>query len=60
MWIVIMFGAITVFSVVYALKKQKQIFFALPFAALFAYMVIKVAMVPMPFWETVQFIFSLK
>ncbi|OEH93333.1 hypothetical protein [Bacillus solimangrovi] len=60
MWIVVLFAAITIFSVVFGLKLQKLYLLAMPFVALFVYMVIKIAMVPLPFWETVQLIFDLQ
>lgn len=60
MILVILYGFITVLSVVFALKRKKMIFLTIPFGSLFAYMIIKIVMVPMPFWETVQFIIGLK
>ncbi|MGP4059093.1 hypothetical protein [Halobacillus sp. H74] len=60
MLIPIILAVITVLSVVLALKKKRPIFFALPIIALFAVTLTKIIMVPMPFWETVQFIFDLR
>lgn len=57
---VIVFGLITVGSVIAGLKKRKPLFFLLPFGSLFAFMLVKVIMVPLPFIETVRFIFYLK
>ncbi|WP_394120786.1 hypothetical protein [Planococcus donghaensis] len=57
---VIVFGLITVGSVVAGLKKRKPLFFLVPFGSLFAFMLVKVIMVPLPFMETIRFIFYLK
>ncbi|MFC0525616.1 hypothetical protein ACFFGV_18695 [Pontibacillus salicampi] len=56
----IFFALITIGSVITAMRKRKPIIFVVPFAAVFTFMVIKVALVPLPFWETVQFIFNLR
>ncbi|KHE71682.1 hypothetical protein [Halobacillus sp. BBL2006] len=60
MLIPIILAIVTVCSVVFALKKKRPIFFALPLVAILAVAVVKIAMVPMPFWETIQFIFDLR
>ena len=60
MWLVILYAIITVLSVVIALSKKKFYFLGVPAMALFAFMIFKIVMVPMPFWETVKFIFSLR
>ncbi|MGI8316700.1 hypothetical protein [Halobacillus mangrovi] len=60
MFIPIILAIVTIFSVVFAIKKKRPIFFALPVAAILGIVVVKIAMVPMPFWETVQFIFDLR
>ncbi|WP_281658701.1 hypothetical protein [Halobacillus sp. Cin3] len=60
MFIPLLLALITIVSVVAAVKKKKAVLFAIPLAALCAAALIKVIMVPMPFWETVVFIFNLK
>ncbi|WP_394218188.1 hypothetical protein [Halobacillus trueperi] len=60
MLIPIILSVITVLSVVFALKKKKPFLLAVPFIALFGVALGKIIMVPMPFWETVQFIFNLR
>ncbi|MBN8235093.1 hypothetical protein JF544_07510 [Halobacillus kuroshimensis] len=60
MFIPLLLALITVVSVVAAVKKKNPVLFAVPLAALCAAALIKVIMVPMPFWETVVFIFNLK
>ncbi len=60
MFLVALYSVLTIFCVVYALRKQKVGLLVVPFAALFGYLLIKVIMVPLPFWETVQFIIGLK
>lgn len=57
-WVVTL-GLITVASVVLGLRKKKPVFFLAPFASIFAFMLVKIIMVPMPFTDTVRFIFSL-
>ncbi|ASF40810.1 hypothetical protein CEH05_17270 [Halobacillus halophilus] len=60
MIIPIILALITILSVVMALKKKRPILFALPIASIFVIAVVKIMMVPLPFWETVQFIFNLR
>ncbi|SFK16990.1 hypothetical protein SAMN04487936_108111 [Halobacillus dabanensis] len=60
MLIPIILSIITVLSVILALKKKRPLLLAVPFAALFTVALVKIIMVPMPFWETVQFIFNLR
>ncbi|MYL36477.1 hypothetical protein [Halobacillus litoralis] len=60
MLIPLLLALITIVSVAAAVKKKRSVLFAVPLAALFAAALIKVIMVPMPFWETVVFIFNLK
>ncbi|CDQ18886.1 hypothetical protein SAMN05192559_101477 [Halobacillus karajensis] len=56
----IILAVVTVLSVVFALRKKRPLLLALPFVALFGVALVKIMMVPMPFWETVQFIFNLR
>lgn len=60
MFWVITFGVITIASVILGLRKKKPIFLLAPFASIFAFMLVKIIMVPMPFTDTVRFIFSLR
>lgn len=60
MFLVALYSFLTIFCVVFALRKQKAGLLVVPFAALFGYVLFKVIMVPLPFWETVQFIIGLK
>ncbi|WP_101842983.1 hypothetical protein [Halobacillus sp. Marseille-P3879] len=57
---VLLFSVITVVSVVLALKRRRPLYFVLPIASLLGFAFIKILMVPMPFWETVKFIFNLR
>ncbi|MBU8905908.1 hypothetical protein [Desertibacillus haloalkaliphilus] len=54
------FLAITVLSLIFAFKWKKPLLLTAPFALLFAYMIVQIAMVPLGFMETVKFIFSLR
>ncbi|WP_017756574.1 hypothetical protein [Calidifontibacillus oryziterrae] len=60
MFLVILYGIITVLCVFFAIKKQKLALLSVPFLGIFGYLFIKILMVPLPFWETVQFIFDLR
>ncbi|MCA1010809.1 hypothetical protein [Halobacillus halophilus] len=60
MIIPILLAFITIFSVVMALRKKRPVLFALPIASIIVIAVVKIMMVPLPFWETVQFIFNLR
>lgn len=60
MELVIGFVLLTIVSVVLGLRKAKPFYLAVPFLALFGFVIFKVAMVPLPFWETVSFIFDLR
>ncbi|MGF2618215.1 hypothetical protein FZC84_17840 [Rossellomorea vietnamensis] len=53
------FVLITGVCLVLALKKRKIAFLAIPFLTLFGYGVAQVILVPLPFIDTVRFIFSL-
>ncbi|MFD1032986.1 hypothetical protein [Metaplanococcus flavidus] len=57
---VIALGLVTIVSVIMGLKKKKAIFLLVPFASIFAFMLVKIIMVPLPFSDTVRFIFSLR
>ncbi|WP_230474418.1 hypothetical protein [Calidifontibacillus erzurumensis] len=60
MILVVLYGLLTIFCVIFAIRKRKVGLLVLPFATIFAYMLIKIIMVPLPFWDTVQFIFGLR
>ncbi|WP_209123339.1 hypothetical protein [Alkalihalobacillus sp. BA299] len=54
------FLLITLFSFIFAFRKKKPLLLSIPFAAIFVYMIVQIAMVPLPFWETVKFLVSLR
>ncbi|WP_367036236.1 hypothetical protein [Rossellomorea marisflavi] len=54
------FMALTGFCIFLTIRKKKAFYLAVPFVALFAFLIIQIAMVPAPFFETVKFIFSLR
>lgn len=58
-WVVTL-GLVTVASVILGIRKKKGIFLLVPFASIFAFMLVKIIMVPLPFTDTVRFIFSLR
>ncbi|WP_085505847.1 hypothetical protein [Thalassobacillus devorans] len=58
-WVII-FALITIGSVILALNKKKPVFLVVPFISVFVFMLVKIIMVPMPFWETIRFIFNLR
>jgi hypothetical protein len=45
---------------VMAWRWKKPMMLTIPFAALFVYTVVQIAMVPLGFFETLRFIFSLR
>ncbi|MGM0898892.1 MAG: hypothetical protein ACQEV0_13390 [Bacillota bacterium] len=57
---VLSLSLITILSVVAGLKKRKIVYFFVPVVSVFAFMLIKVIMVPLPFTDTVRFIFQLR
>ncbi len=57
---VIILSLITVISVILALRRKKLIFMLVPLLSLFSFALVKIIMVPMPFWDTVRFIFNLR
>ncbi|PPA69768.1 hypothetical protein [Jeotgalibacillus proteolyticus] len=54
------FAIITAVSVVLGLRLKKKRWFALPFAVLAGYLLIEIIKVPLPFWDTITFIFDLR
>lgn len=59
MWVLVL-SAVTVFSVIMGVKKKKAGFFLLPVASVFTFVLMKIIMVPLPFMDTVRFIFNLR
>lgn len=55
-----MFSLLTVVSIVMGIKKRKMAFLLVPVGAIFTFIVVKIVMVPLPFTDTVRFIFSLR
>ncbi|GIN63026.1 hypothetical protein J27TS8_30190 [Robertmurraya siralis] len=53
------FIALTAICLIVALRKKKTIFLVIPFLSIIVYFIIQVALVPLPFIETLKFIFSL-
>ncbi|AQQ53100.1 hypothetical protein [Planococcus lenghuensis] len=58
-WVAV-FGLLTVVSVMLGIKKRKAAFFLMPLGAIFTFMLVKIILVPLPFTDTVRFIFSLQ
>ncbi|WP_059104334.1 hypothetical protein [Shouchella shacheensis] len=56
----ILFWGISIASVIATIKWKKPLLLTVPFAAMGLYMVVEMARVPLPFWETVQMVFDLK
>ncbi|MET3507394.1 hypothetical protein [Halalkalibacter oceani] len=54
------FLGITLLSIILAFRLRKPLILSVPFAAIFLYMIVQVAMVPLGFFETVRFIFGLR
>ncbi|MFE8701823.1 hypothetical protein ACFYKX_14580 [Cytobacillus sp. FJAT-54145] len=52
--------AITIVCLFLALKKKKTFFLVIPFISIFFYFLVQIILVPMPFIDTIKFIFSLK
>ncbi|CAN7171236.1 hypothetical protein [Rossellomorea sp. LjRoot5] len=55
-----LFLLITGGCIILALRKKRAFFLTIPFVSLFIYFIVQIAIVPVPFIETVKFIFSLK
>ncbi|UFT98296.1 hypothetical protein KO561_13935 [Radiobacillus kanasensis] len=58
-WVILM-GFITVLSVFFGIKRKKVLYFFVPFGSILLFMLIKIMMVPLPFMETVRFIFDIR
>ncbi len=60
MWILIAFWIVVALSIFATVKYRKPQLLTVPLFAMAIFMVIQIAMVPMPFWDTVRFVFSLR
>ncbi|QDI93193.1 hypothetical protein EPH95_17045 [Salicibibacter halophilus] len=56
----VIFWAIVLASIVFMVKKKQPLFLGVPILALGVYIFIEILRVPLPFTETVQFIFDLQ
>lgn len=54
------FLTVIALSIVGFIKFKKPALLLTPFMAIFAYIVVQIALVPMGFWETVRMILSFK
>lgn len=54
------FVLIVILSLFYTFKLKKPLLLTVPFAAMFVYVIAEIAMVPLGFFETIKFIFSLR
>ena len=54
------FLLIIVLSLAITIWKKKPQLMLMPFVAMFVYLVYEVIRVPMPVWDTIKFIFSLR
>lgn len=57
---VIALGMVTIAAVIVGVKRKKAVFLLIPFVSIFALVLVKIIMVPLPFTDTVRFIFSLR
>ncbi|MFB4163299.1 hypothetical protein ACE1TI_05550 [Alteribacillus sp. JSM 102045] len=57
---IILFWVIAIASLIATIKYKKPLLLTVPFAAIGFYLIIEIARVPMPFWETVQMIFEFR
>ncbi|WP_147805220.1 hypothetical protein [Alkalicoccus halolimnae] len=60
MWILISFWIVALLTVAATIKYRKPMLLTVPFFAMIGFLFVQVAMVPMPFWDTVRFVFSLR
>ncbi|AXF58048.1 hypothetical protein DT065_17290 [Salicibibacter kimchii] len=54
------FWSIVLASIVFMVKKKQPLFLGVPILALGVYILIEMLRVPLPFAETVQFVFDLQ
>ncbi|MEK3992413.1 MULTISPECIES: hypothetical protein [Robertmurraya] len=50
---------ISVVCLFFAFKKKRPFFLVIPFLSIFVYFIVQIILVPMPFIDTIKFIFSL-
>ncbi len=60
MYIFIIILLVTALSIFFTIKKRKPQFLLLPFLALLTVLIVEIALVPAPFFETVKFIFAIR
>ncbi|MEQ2528542.1 hypothetical protein WMO40_17805 [Bacillaceae bacterium CLA-AA-H227] len=56
---VLVFLIISTICLFFALRRKKTIFLVIPFLTIFLYFIVQIALVPLPFLDTIKFIFSL-
>ncbi|MDZ5471837.1 hypothetical protein SM124_08755 [Bacillus sp. 31A1R] len=54
-----LFLLITAVCLILAIRKKKTFFLVVPFLSIFLYFIVQIILVPLPFFETIKFIFSL-
>ncbi|MCM3760121.1 hypothetical protein M3212_04870 [Alkalihalobacillus oceani] len=54
------FLGVTLLAIILAFRLKNPLILSVPFAAIFLYMIVQIAMVPVGFFETVRFIFGLR
>lgn len=59
MSVLILLLLITAVCLFLGLRYKRSIFLTIPFLSIFVYFVVQIAMVPVPFMDTIKFIFSL-
>ncbi|PRO65364.1 hypothetical protein [Alkalicoccus urumqiensis] len=60
MWILILFWVLAAAAVWATFKYRKPILLTVPFFAMFLFVIVQMAMVPLPFMDTVRFVFNLR
>ncbi|QDP41048.1 hypothetical protein [Radiobacillus deserti] len=58
-WVLLM-GIITVLSVFIGVKQKRMAYLLIPLGSILMFMLVKIIMVPLPFMETVRFIFDIR
>ncbi|MBP3953193.1 hypothetical protein [Bacillus suaedae] len=54
------FLLLLVLSIFFAIRLKKPLWLSVPFAGIIVYFIIQISMVPLGFFETLKFIFSLR
>jgi hypothetical protein len=60
LYMIYFFLILTALSLFFAFRLKKAILLTLPFASIFIYLIVQIALVPMGFFETIKFILSLR